>query len=322
MSFDKLRKYIKSRNKVDALAGILVLAAAIVLTIFMIYTIADLPNYLATTNTSTASVYDINVVISEYLLRLIPIAPILVLLLTSYLLFESHSLGLKIGILLSAIFFMLAILKINSEVSLFSGSLCILGSAIQLLQRRKGTKKDDPIVAEKVAKFGLSLAGIVCIVAVVGTFVYIGVRGIKYISWDFITGSPVGFRDIGRIIAGMNTGTLGGIRDPIIGTIMMVGLCELIAIPLGTGAAIYLSEYAPKNRFVETIRFFTETLSGAPSIIIGLLGAALFVNYLGWGISLLSGGVSLAFMILPWNIRVTEEAMKAVPQSYREGAFA
>jgi phosphate transport system permease protein len=113
-----------------------------------------------------------------------------------------------------------------------------------------------------------------------------------------------------------------GIFAYIIGSLLLVGLCELVAIPIGLGAAIYLSEYAPKNIITETVRFFIETLAGIPSIIIGLVGAALFIQQLAWGYSLAGGAIALAFMVLPWNIRVSEEAMKAVPQGYREAALS
>ena len=108
----------------------------------------------------------------------------------------------------------------------------------------------------------------------------------------------------------------------IINTLIMTVLSLVIAGPLGIFSAIYLTEYAKKgNRFVEVIRMTTETLSGIPSIVYGLFGALFFVNTLGWGYSLLAGALTLAIMILPLIMRTTEEALKSVPDMYREGSF-
>ena len=108
----------------------------------------------------------------------------------------------------------------------------------------------------------------------------------------------------------------------LINTILMVLLSLLIAAPVGIASAIYLVEYAKRgNKFVEIIRLTTETLQGIPSIVYGLFGALFFVKALDWGLSLLSGAFTLAIMILPLIMRTTEEALKAVPDSYREGSF-
>lgn len=108
----------------------------------------------------------------------------------------------------------------------------------------------------------------------------------------------------------------------LINTILMVLLSLLIAAPIGIFSAIYLVEYAKRgNRLVEVIRLTAETLSGIPSIVYGLFGALFFVKALHWKLSLLSGAFTLAIMILPLIMRTTEEALKAVPDSYREGSF-
>ena len=108
----------------------------------------------------------------------------------------------------------------------------------------------------------------------------------------------------------------------LINTVLMVLLALAIAAPVGIASAIYLVEYALRgNRFVELIRLTTETLQGIPSIVYGLFGALFFVKALGWGLSLLAGAFTLAIMILPLIMRTTEEALKSVPDSYREGAF-
>lgn len=108
----------------------------------------------------------------------------------------------------------------------------------------------------------------------------------------------------------------------LITTVIMVLLSLLLAVPLGIFTAVYLVEYAKRgNKFVDIVRMTTETLSGIPSIVYGLFGMLLFVTRLGWGYSVLSGVFTLAIMILPLIIRTTEEALKSVPDSFREGSF-
>lgn len=108
----------------------------------------------------------------------------------------------------------------------------------------------------------------------------------------------------------------------LINTIWMTVLALVIAVPLGIFAAIFLVEYEGKgNRFVDIIRLTTETLQGIPSIVYGLFGMLFFVTKLRWGLSLLSGAFTLAIMILPLIMRTTEESLKSVPESYREGSF-
>lgn len=108
----------------------------------------------------------------------------------------------------------------------------------------------------------------------------------------------------------------------IINTVIITALSLLIAVPLGIFSAIYLVEYAKRgNKLVGSIRVTTETLTGIPSIIYGLFGSILFVSFLGWNLSIMSGACTLAIMILPVIMRTTEEALKAVPDTYREGSF-
>lgn len=108
----------------------------------------------------------------------------------------------------------------------------------------------------------------------------------------------------------------------IINTLIMTSISLLISVPFGMGAAIYLVEYAKKgNKLVNIIRVTAETLSGIPSIIYGLFGMLFFVSTLGWGYSILAGAFTLAIMVLPVIMRTTEEALLAVPDSYREGSF-
>lgn len=112
------------------------------------------------------------------------------------------------------------------------------------------------------------------------------------------------------------------VMPALINTVIMTFLSLLIAVPFGIFSAIFLVEYSGRgNRFVEVIRLTTETLSGIPSIVYGLFGMLFFVNTLQWGFSLLAGAFTLSIMILPLIMRTTEEALKSVPDSYREGSF-
>ena len=114
----------------------------------------------------------------------------------------------------------------------------------------------------------------------------------------------------------------GSLFPALINTIVMTLLSFIIAVPFGIFSAIFLVEYAKRgNKFVDIIRITTETLSGIPSIVYGLFGMLFFVTTLKWGYSLLAGAFTLAIMILPLIMRTTEEALKAVPDSYREGSF-
>ncbi len=140
--------------------------------------------------------------------------------------------------------------------------------------------------------------------------IYVITRGIPYINWDFLTTAY-------RPGLGSN-----GIRDIIVGTLAMVGLTLVIAVPIGVLAAIYMGEYAKKGKVLTTIRFCVESLAGIPSILYGLFGYTFFAIQLAFGFSLLSSALTLAIMVLPVIIRSTEEALFTVPDSYREGSLA
>ncbi|WP_394205045.1 phosphate ABC transporter permease PstA [Shewanella waksmanii] len=136
-------------------------------------------------------------------------------------------------------------------------------------------------------------------------------NGLAHVTWDFITGAYT------RI------GEASGIWAMIVSTVYMVLLSLAIAAPIGIMTAIYLTEYAkPGSSVVKMIRFCIESLAGIPSIVYGLFGMTFFVTTLGLGFSILSGSLTLAMLILPVLIRTTEEALLAVPLSYREGGYA
>ncbi|MDD4294089.1 MAG: phosphate ABC transporter permease PstA [Candidatus Omnitrophica bacterium] len=135
-------------------------------------------------------------------------------------------------------------------------------------------------------------------------------KGMGQISWEFLTSMP---KD------GM---TKGGIFPAIIGTFFVTVITALLSIPLGMGCAIYLNEYSKKGKITRLIRMSIRNLSGVPSIVYGLFGVVLFVQLLHLSTSILSAGLTLGLMTLPWTITASEEALKNVPQYYRDGAQA
>jgi phosphate transport system permease protein len=149
------------------------------------------------------------------------------------------------------------------------------------------------------------------VLAVLLLFLYdIGSKGGGAISWEFLSQAPR---------KGM---TEGGIFPAIFGTFLVTVITALLAIPLGMCAAIYLHEYALQSRLTRIIRLSIRNLSGVPSIVYGLFGVILFVNIMHFGTSVLSAGLTLGLMTLPWTITASEEALKTIPNSYREGALA
>ena len=135
-------------------------------------------------------------------------------------------------------------------------------------------------------------------------------KGIGVISWKFLTAMP------------KNGMTEGGILPAIVGTFLVTVITALLSIPLGMGCAIYLNEYARDNKITRLIRMSIRNLSGVPSIVYGLFGVILFVQMMNLGTCILSAGFTLGLMTLPWTITASEEALKNVPNSYREGALA
>jgi len=151
-------------------------------------------------------------------------------------------------------------------------------------------------------------AGITCalLVFLIG---YIFYRGLGNINWQLLTTQTSYIKD-----------TIG-ILPNILNTLYIIAVAMVIVLPLGVGAAIYLTEYAENHRVVEIIEFATETLTGIPSIIFGLVGMLFFVQKMGLAPGILAGGLTLVIMILPTIVRTTQESLKTVPQSYREGAL-
>jgi len=159
--------------------------------------------------------------------------------------------------------------------------------------------------------FGLvGLATLIVIAILVIILQDIVINGLPALSWEFFTQPP---KDLGRA---------GGILPAIVGTLYLTLGAIAIALPLGVGAAIYLVEYTREGRITKIIRTGVDLLNGTPSIVFGLFGFAFIVLYLNVGVSLLAGQITLALMVLPTVIRTTEESLKNIPQSLREGSLA
>lgn len=139
--------------------------------------------------------------------------------------------------------------------------------------------------------------------------IYVLAKGLPNVTWDLLSTSPSYLSD-----------SIGILPD-ILNTIYIIIATLVVVLPLGVGAAIYLNEYATNKKLVSAIEYATETLSGIPSIIYGLVGMLLFCEFLGFKTSLLAGALTLAIMNLPTIIKTTLESLKTVPNSYREGAF-
>lgn len=144
----------------------------------------------------------------------------------------------------------------------------------------------------------------------VGIIGYLCYRGIPHLSWTLLT-SQSSYLD----------GTIG-ILPNLLNTLYLILVAMVLALPLGVGAAIYLTEYAAKPKLIAVIEFATETLTGLPSIIFGLVGMLIFTRLFGLGAGILAGGLTAVVMILPTIVRTTQESLKTVPQALREGALA
>lgn len=267
------------------------------------------------------------------------------LFLTGRLIIESHKFGIILAGCLGSSIFIASVVQILPEIGYILGALLIIASILGVLGRRKIDIqfRDSATSTESIIEFVTLFFALISVAVLFGFLLYVGIRGVEYLSIDLVTEPWTTYSDArerlyARVIdqAGLLPEyitkkpeisdflnlPIGGLSHQIIGTLLLVGLCGLIASPLGLGAGIYLSEYAREGIITDAIRLFIVTLAGVPSIVIGLVGYGFFAFQLGWGRSWLGGSLSLMFMILPWTVSTAEEAIKVVPNNYREASLA
>ena len=167
-----------------------------------------------------------------------------------------------------------------------------------------------PKITQALAVLVLGAATLLTVAVLLFIIVFVLSKGLPGITWEFLTAKP------------MDMGKAGGIFPTLVGTVLLPLLAIVIALPLGVGTAAYLTEYTRETRLTRALRFGTDCLAGIPSIIFGLFGFIFFVVGLKMGWCLLSGALTLAIMILPTIIRTSEEAIRAVPNAYREVSFS
>lgn len=169
------------------------------------------------------------------------------------------------------------------------------------------------INTRKIKDFNIRMLIYICaafsVFLVIGIIIYVLMKGLSAVNWSFLTS-----------VTSVLKGTVG-IAGNIVNTILIIFISMVIATPIGVGSAIYLNEYAKPGKVVTLIEYATETLSGIPSIIFGLFGMMFFGEKLGLGYSLLTGSLTLIIMVLPLITRNTQEALKTVPNTYRNGAI-
>lgn len=165
-------------------------------------------------------------------------------------------------------------------------------------------------MADRLATLLLWVAGLAILGILAWFLSYILIKGMPQISWQFITTKP---SDIARG---------GGVAQPLFNSFYILLLSMLLSVPVSVGAGIYLAEYAPNNKFTDIVRLSTESLATVPSIVLGLFGMIIFVNLFGFGFSIIGGAATLMLLNIPVLVRVTEEALKAVPAHYREASYA
>ena len=175
---------------------------------------------------------------------------------------------------------------------------------------RINPRRNVRILIDKVSYIVFLLSVFVGIVGLVLLLFEVFTKGIPWVSWHFITDYPSRHPDE------------AGLFSALMGTVWLMGMTAVFTVPVGVGAAIYLEEYAPKNWLTKVIEINVANLAGVPSIVYGLLGLALFVYWMHLGRSIIAGALTLSLLVLPIVILASREAIRAVPNAYREAAYA
>jgi len=314
-------KFFEKKKKGNLVTGILLLISAF---------ISLIPGALHLINGISSLTYTLVLAgdyVSVTIFSLLMMLASLVLFCVAYLIWEGHSLGWKLAIATCGVAALIAVASSTSiyfavPVAILSG----LAATLEILKVKKlgNQTKDSPVVTENVVKLGLRLSALFCVSTVVALVIFVVIEGSPFLNLQFFTSMKLNFQQTARICWGLKPDApVGGVLGFVIGSVLLVTFCEFIAVPVGVGAAIYLAEYSPsQSRVVSVIRLFIETLAGSPSVVIAIIGFAIFIVTLGWDSCLWSAAISLSFMALPWNIRIAEESLRSVPRSYKEGAFA
>ena len=211
---------------------------------------------------------------------------------------------LRRPLIICGLLFVVTAIIVIAPLTIALPVLIVLGAAYFFKDRLK------PHTSEQVAFCFITAAAIIVVLILVILLQDIVIHGLPALSWEFLTQSP---KDLGRA---------GGIFPAIVGTLYLVFGAILFALPLGVGAAIYLIEYTKEGNVTRIIRTTVDLLNGTPSIVFGLFGLAFLVYFLKFGVSLIAGQITLGLMVLPTIIRATEESLKNIPQSLREGSLA
>ncbi len=182
------------------------------------------------------------------------------------------------------------------------------------MQRTTGGFFDPRLAFRKAVGTGfLALFILALLIGMAGLLILIIqvlIEGVPWLSWTLVSSYQSRFPEQAGVLA------------PLIGSLWLMALTAAFTVPVGVGAAVYLEEYAPKNRLTQLIEINISNLAGVPSIVYGLLGLAVFVQWMAMGRSLLAGGLTLSLLVLPIVILTSREAIRSVPQSYRQGAYA
>ena len=165
-------------------------------------------------------------------------------------------------------------------------------------------------IVDKIATVCMWFAGVVILGILVAFLGYILYKGLPVLSFDFILGKP----------SDIESG--GGVGPQLFNSFYILFLSMIVSVPIAVGAGIYLAEYAKENKLTYFIRLSTESLATVPSIVLGLFGMIIFVNFLGFGFSIIGGALTLLLLNLPVLVRVTEESINTVPNHYREASLA
>jgi phosphate transport system permease protein len=169
--------------------------------------------------------------------------------------------------------------------------------------------RPSPVAVQRIVVVSIWALALMTVGVLLFIILFILVHGLPQVSWEFLTTFPE------------SMGRKGGIFPVIVGTIMVAGLAVTVAAPVGVATAVYLTEYTTEGRLTAVIRFGADCLAGIPSIIFGLFGFVFFAITLGMKLSVISGALTLALMVLPTIIRTSEEAIRAVPYAYREVSY-